>query len=73
MAKAALHYLGCKVNAYETDAMSQLMEDAGYDIVPFNEKADVYIINTWDSSEEIPYPKKAFLKNCSHIVYMNFE
>ena len=46
MAKAALHYLGCKVNAYETDAMSQLLEEAGYEIVAFNEKADVYIINT---------------------------
>ncbi len=44
--KAALHNLGCKVNAYETEAMSQLLEEAGYAIVPFEEKADVYIINT---------------------------
>lgn len=46
MKKAALHNLGCKVNAYETEAMAQKLEDAGYKIVPFNEKADVYIINT---------------------------
>ena len=46
MKKAALHNLGCKVNAYETEAMAQKLEDAGYEIVPFNEKADVYIINT---------------------------
>ncbi len=46
MRKAALHSLGCKVNAYETEAMQQLLEDAGYEIVAFEEKADVYIINT---------------------------
>lgn len=46
MRKAALHNLGCKVNAYETEAMQQLLEAAGYEIVPFQDKADVYIINT---------------------------
>lgn len=44
--KAALHNLGCKVNAYETEAMQQLLEAAGYEIVPFEETADVYVINT---------------------------
>lgn len=44
--KAALHNLGCKVNAYETEAMQQLLEAAGYEIVSFDEKADVYIVNT---------------------------
>ena len=44
--KAALHNLGCKVNAYETEAMQELLEDSGYEIVPFHEKADIYIINT---------------------------
>lgn len=46
MRTAALHNLGCKVNSYETEAMQQLLEDAGYQIVPFHEKADVYLINT---------------------------
>lgn len=46
MRKAALHNLGCKVNAYETEAMQELLEQAGYQIVPFEEQADVYIINT---------------------------
>ena len=46
MRKAALHNLGCKVNAYETEAMQQLLEESGYEIVPFQEKADVYVINT---------------------------
>lgn len=46
MKKAALHNLGCKVNAYETEAMQQMLESAGYEIVSFGEKADVYVINT---------------------------
>lgn len=46
MKKAALHNLGCKVNAYETEAMQQRLEENGYQIVPFTEEADVYIINT---------------------------
>ncbi len=46
MKKAALHNLGCKVNAYETEAMQQMLEAAGYEIVSFSEAADVYVINT---------------------------
>lgn len=46
MKKAALHNLGCKVNAYETEAMQHLLEEAGYEIVPFTQKADVYVVNT---------------------------
>ena len=46
MKKAALHSLGCKVNSYETEAMQQMLEQAGYEIVPFSEKADLYVINT---------------------------
>ena len=46
MKKAALHNLGCKVKAYETEAMQHLLEEAGYEIVPFTQKADVYVINT---------------------------
>ena len=46
MRKAAFHNLGCKVNAYETEAMEQMLEAAGYEIVPFAPGADVYVINT---------------------------
>ena len=46
MRKAALHNLGCKVNAYETESMRQLLEQAGYQIVSFEESADVYVVNT---------------------------
>lgn len=44
--KAALHNLGCKVNAYELEAIQQMLEQKGYEIVPFAPGADVYIINT---------------------------
>lgn len=46
MRKVALHNLGCKVNAYETEAMQEMLENHGYEIVPFKEGADIYIINT---------------------------
>ena len=43
---AAVHNLGCKANAYESEAMAGMLRDAGYTIVPFQEKADVYVVNT---------------------------
>ncbi len=46
MKKVALHNLGCKVNAYETEAMQEMLANHGYEIVPFKEGADIYIINT---------------------------
>ncbi len=46
MKKAALHNLGCKVNAYETEAMEELLKKDGFTIVGFDEVADVYVINT---------------------------
>ncbi len=46
MKRAALHSLGCKVNSYETEAMQEILVQNGYEIVPFEEQADVYVINT---------------------------
>ncbi len=46
MKKVSFHTLGCKVNAYETEAMQQRMEAAGYAVVPFGDETDVCIINT---------------------------
>ena len=46
MRKVALHNLGCKVNSYELDVIGQKLEEKGYFIVPFDEKADIYVINT---------------------------
>lgn len=42
----AFHTLGCKVNQYDTQAMLELFRQAGYEIVPFQGPADVYVINT---------------------------
>ena len=46
MKRVALHNLGCKVNSYEIDVMQQKLADRGYEIVPFDQIADVYIVNT---------------------------
>lgn len=46
MKTAALHSLGCKVNSYETEAMQEIFTEHGYEIVSFEERADVYLINT---------------------------
>lgn len=46
MKSVALHNLGCKVNSYELDVMQQMLAEKGYQIVPFDEMADIYIVNT---------------------------
>lgn len=46
MKKAAFYTLGCKVNQYETEAMEELFQNSGYSLVPYDEYADVYVINT---------------------------
>lgn len=46
MKSVAFHNLGCKVNSYELDVMQQMLREKGYQIVPFDEIADIYIINT---------------------------
>ena len=46
MRTIAFHNLGCKVNSYETDYMEQKSLEKGYKIVEFEQKADVYIVNT---------------------------
>ncbi len=46
MKNVALHNLGCKVNSYELDVVQQMLQENGYNIVPFDEIADIYIVNT---------------------------
>ena len=46
MKNVAFHNLGCKVNSYETEVMQQMLQEKGFQIVPFDKKADIYIINT---------------------------
>ena len=44
--KAAFYSLGCKVNSYEIECLINMFKDKGYEIVPFKDKADIYVINT---------------------------
>lgn len=44
--RAALHNLGCKVNSYELDVIGQMLTEKGFSIVPFEEEADIYLVNT---------------------------
>ncbi len=46
MKNVALHNLGCKVNSYEIEVMQQMLQEKGYHIVPFDQVADIYIVNT---------------------------
>ena len=46
MKKVAFYTLGCKVNQYETEAMSELFRNSGYEITDYDSFADIYIINT---------------------------
>ncbi len=46
MKSVALHNLGCKVNSYEFDVMQQMLQENGFQIVSFDERADVYVVNT---------------------------
>lgn len=44
--KVAFYTLGCKVNTYDTDALKEIFRTEGYEITDFNDKADIYIVNT---------------------------
>ena len=44
--RVAFHTLGCKTNSYETQAIKEQFEQAGFEIAEFSERADVYVINT---------------------------
>ena len=48
MKTVAFCTLGCKVNQYETNAMMQKMIEAGYEVVDFETKADIYMIKNQD-------------------------
>lgn len=60
--KVAFHTLGCKVNTYETDAMEQIMRDAGYEIVPFESGADIYVINTCSVTNMADHKSRQMLR-----------
>ncbi len=67
MKKAALHNLGCKVNAYETEAMEELLKKDGFTIVSFDEVADVYVINTCSVTNIADRKSRQMIHKCKKI------
>ena len=65
--KAALHNLGCKVNSYELDVMAQELRAAGWEIVPFEEKADVYVVNTCTVTSIADRKSRQMLHRAKHV------
>ena len=73
MKRAAFYTLGCKVNQYETEAMTEAFEKAGYTVVDFEEAADVYVINTCtvtslSSRKSRQAIRRAKQRNCNAVV-----
>lgn len=67
MKKAALHNLGCKVNAYETEAMEELLRNDGFEIVGFDEQADVYVINTCSVTNIADRKSRQMIHKCKKL------
>ena len=67
MKKAALHNLGCKVNAYETEAMEELLRNDGFEIVAFDDKADVYVINTCSVTNIADRKSRQMIHKCKKL------
>lgn len=67
MPKVAFYTLGCKVNQYESEAMAELFKERGYEIVDFERKADVYVINTCDVTNESARKSRQMIRKASRI------
>ena len=67
MKKAALHNLGCKVNAYETEAMEELLKKDGFTIVSFDDIADVYVINTCSVTNIADRKSRQMIHKCKKL------
>ena len=59
--------LGCKVNQFETEAMSELLENDGFKVVPHGEKSDVYIINTCAVTKESERKSRQFINKAKRL------
>ena len=66
MKKVAFYTLGCKVNQYETNAMIEQFMKKGYEIVNFEEKADIYIINTCTVTNMADRKSRQILRRAKH-------
>ncbi len=62
----ALHNLGCKVNAYETEKMANALANAGFLIVGFDNMADVYIINTCSVTQTADKKSRQMIRRARH-------
>ena len=67
MKNVALHNLGCKVNAYEMDFIQQNLLKKGYNIVPFDEYADIYIVNTCTVTNIADRKSRQMLHRCKQL------
>ena len=64
--RVAFYTLGCKVNTYETNAMMQIFRENGYDIVDFNDIADIYIVNTCTVTNMSDRKSRQILRRAKH-------
>ena len=62
--RIAVYTLGCKVNQYETQAMERLLTDRGHTLVPFDEVADAYIVNTCSVTAVSDKKSRQMLRRC---------
>ena len=67
MKSVAFHNLGCKVNSYEIEVMQQKLQESGYKIVPFDSKADVYIVNTCTVTNIADQKSRQMLHRAKHM------
>ncbi|MCK4512684.1 tRNA (N(6)-L-threonylcarbamoyladenosine(37)-C(2))-methylthiotransferase MtaB [bacterium] len=64
---AAVMTVGCKLNQYEGEGIAELLENDGFDIVPFSETADVYVVNTCTVTMRSDYRSRQMLRRASRI------
>ena len=62
MRKVGLYTLGCKVSLYETEAISEAFSAAGYEVAPFSEVCDVYVINTCTVTAESDAKSRKYIR-----------
>jgi threonylcarbamoyladenosine tRNA methylthiotransferase MtaB len=67
MLKVAFHTLGCKLNFSETSTIARMFEEQGFEKVPFNNSADVYVINTCSVTQNADKECKLIVKNALNI------
>lgn len=65
--KVATYTIGCKVNQYETEAVLEMFLNKGYTVVPFSEKADVYIINTCSVTQMSDAKNRQMIRKCHRL------